>query len=452
MTDLAFRCPHLASLQLFHFQHCKLTLQTKNEMIKSTFKILFYVKRNAVRKDGSMPIIARITIDGKIAQFSTKIEILPDLWSVDLGRALGQSRESKQVNALLDDIKASIHRIYHEMQRRDSVVTAEKVKNEFLGITEHHDTLLDLFRKHNDDVQKLIGISKSAATYQKYEVTRKHLQTFIESKYRLTDISLKEINHMFITDFEIYLLTTGRCSQNTTAKFMQFFKRIIIVAKNNGLIVGDPFANYKIRLKKVDRGYLSEEELGKIMKKKFSSERLENVRDIFIFSCFTGLAYIDVKNLTQENVRTSFDGNLWIMTKRQKTDTEVNVPLLKIPKMILEKYKGKLPNKKLLPILSNQKMNSYLKEIGNLCEINKNLTFHLARHTFATTTTLAKGVPIETVSKMLGHTNIETTQIYARITNNKISNDMRGLSEKFSGVEKIYKERNLSPKRKTGNE
>ena len=223
------------------------------------------------------------------------------------------SRESKQTNTLLDDIKASIHRIYHEMQRRDSVVTAEKVKNEFLGITEHHDTLLDLFRKHNDDVQKLIGISKSAATYQKYEVTRKHLQTFIESKYRLTDISLKEINHMFITDFEIYLLTAGRCSQNTTAKFMQFFKRIIIVAKNNGLIVGDPFANYKIRIKKVDRGYLSEEELGKIMKKKFSSERLENVRDIFIFSCFTGLAYIDVKNLTQENVRTSFDGNLWMV-------------------------------------------------------------------------------------------------------------------------------------------
>ena len=354
MTDLAFRCPHLASLQLFHFQYCKLTLQTKNEMIKSTFKVLFYLRRDTVRKNGLMPIIARITIDGKLAQFNTKIEINPEIWSIELGRASGMSRESKQTNTLLDDIKASIHRIYHEMQRRDSVVTAEKVKNEFLGITEHHDTLLDLFRKHNDDVQKLIGISKSAATYQKYEVTRKHLQTFIESKYRLTDISLKEINHMFITDFEIYLLTAGRCSQNTTAKFMQFFKRIIIVAKNNGLIVGDPFANYKIRIKKVDRGYLSEEELGKIMKKKFSSERLENVRDIFIFSCFTGLAYIDVKNLTQENVRTSFDGNLWIMTKRQKTDTEVNVPLLKIPKMILEKYKGKLPNKKLLPILNNQ--------------------------------------------------------------------------------------------------
>lgn len=419
-------------------------------MIKSTFKVLFYLRRDTVRKNGLMPVIARITIDGKLAQFSTKVELNPDLWSVTLGRASGFGRESQQANALLDDIKASLHRIYHEMQRRDSVVTAEKVKNEFLGITEHHDNLLDLFRKHNEDVQKLVGISKSTATYQKYEVTRKHMQAFIESKYKLSDISLKEINHMFITDFEVYLLTTGRCSQNTTAKFMQFFKRIIIIAKNNGMIVGDPFSNYKIRIKKVDRGYLTEEEITKIMKKKFASQRLEHVRDIFIFSCFCGLAYIDVKNLTQDNIRTSFDGNLWIMTKRQKTDTDVNVPLLKIPQMILEKHKGKLPNGLLLPIMSNQKLNSYLKEIGDLCGINKNLTFHASRHTFATTTTLAKGVPIETVSKMLGHTNIETTQIYARITNSKISRDMQGLSDKFSGVEKIYQETELAQQQKTG--
>ena len=192
----------------------------------------------------------------------------------------------------------------------------------------------------------------------------------------------------------------------------------------------------------MDRGYLTDEEITKILKKKFVSERLEHVRDIFIFSCFTGLSYIDVKSLTQENIRTSFDGNLWIMTKRQKTDIKVDVPLLKIPKMILDKYKDKLPNGLLLPILSNQKMNSYLKEIGDVCGIRKNLTFHLARHTFATTTTLAKGVPIETVSKMLGHTNIETTQIYARITNSKISNDMKGLTGKFAGVEKIYEEAN----------
>ena len=156
--------------------------------------------------------------------------------------------------------------------------------------------------------------------------------------------------------------------------------------------------------------------------------------------CFTGLAYVDVANLTQENIRKSFDGKLWIITKRQKTNTDVNVPLLDIPKMILKKYKGKLPNGKVLPVISNQKLNAYLKEIADVCGIKKNLTFHLARHTFATTTTLAKGVPIETVSKMLGHTNIETTQIYARITNNKIGNDMQGLDKKFVGIEKIYKE------------
>lgn len=170
------------------------------------------------------------------------------------------------------------------------------------------------------------------------------------------------------------------------------------------------------------------------------SERLEQVRDVFIFSCFCGLAYIDVANLKQDNIRKSFDGKLWIITKRQKTNTSVNVPLLDIAKMILDKYRDKLPNGKILPIISNQKLNAYLKEIADVCGIKKNLTFHLARHTFATTTTLAKGVPIETVSKMLGHTNIETTQIYARITNSKIGNDMQGLDEKFIGIEKIYKE------------
>jgi integrase len=244
---------------------------------------------------------------------------------------------------------------------------------------------------------------------------------------------------MFITDFEVYLKTIGKCNSNTTAKFMQFFKRIILIARNNGIIVGDPFANYKIRLQKVDRGYLSEDEITKILELNLVSERLEHVRDLFIFSCFCGLAYIDVAGLRKEHIRKSFDGNLWIMTKRVKTGVDVNVPLLDIPKMILDKYKDKLPNGKILPVISNQKLNSYLKEIADLCGIKQNLTFHLARHTFATTTTLGKGVPIETVSKMLGHTNIETTQVYARITNNKISSDMKGLSEQFSGIENIYK-------------
>jgi len=407
--------------------------------MKSTFNVLYYLKRNAIRRDGSMPIITRITVDGIIAQFNTKLEIQPISWSVKTGKVIGHSSDSKRHNAQLEDIKASLHGIYHELQRKDNYVTAEKVKNEFLGISEHHETLLDLFQKHNDDVLKLIGISKSPATYQKYEVTRKHLQKFLQLKYQITDISLKEIKHMFLSDFEIYLLTTAGCNANTTAKFMQFFKRIILIARNNGLISIDPFANYKIRITKVDRGYLTQEDVEKILKKQFTTKRLELVRDIFIFSCFTGLSYIDVKNLTDKNIRTSFDTNLWIMTKRQKTKVESNILLLDVPKMILDKYKGKSPNNQLLPILSNQKMNSYLKEIGDVCEIEKELTFHLARHTFATTITLAKGVPIETVSKMLGHTNIRTTQIYARITDSKISNDMQALAGKLQGIEKMFR-------------
>ncbi|MDD3196258.1 MAG: site-specific integrase [Paludibacter sp.] len=405
--------------------------------MKSTFKVLFYLKKGSEKRNGEVTIMARVTVDGKLCQFSTKQSIHPNHWNVKAGKATGKS--GGQINTLLDDIKASLHQIYHEQQRREKYVTAERVKNEFLGHTENHETLLNLFQKHNEDVKQLVGISKSASTYQKYEVTRKHLASFIQSKYNLSDIALKSINNMFINDFEVYLMTVAGCNHNTTAKFIQFFKRIVLIARNNGLIIGDPFANYKIRLQRVDRGYLTEDEIKKILTLDLVSERLEHVRDLFIFSCFCGLAYVDVAGLRKEHIRKSFDGNLWIMTKRVKTGTNVNVPLLDIPKMILDKYKGKLPNGKILPVISNQKLNSYLKEIADLAGIKKNLTFHLARHTFATTTTLAKGIPIETVSKMLGHTNIETTQIYARITNNKISDDMKGLSERFIGIEKIYK-------------
>lgn len=408
--------------------------------MRSTFSVYFFAKKDKQKANGNYPIFVRITVDSVASRFNSKIDVPPTAWNATAERAIGRSAEILKANRMLDDIKASLNTIYHDMQRRDNYVTAEKVKNEFLGHSENHDTILNLFEKHNDDVKQLVGISKTPATYQKYEVTRRHLAAFIQRKYNLSDISIKEITPMFITDFELYLRTVGKCGANTTAKFMQFFKRIIIIARNNGMIAGDPFANYKIRLERVDRGYLSEEELKIIMKKKLASERLTQVRDLFMFSSFCGLAYSDMAALTQDNIRTSFDGKLWIITKRKKTNTPVNVPLLDIPKMILKKYEGKLPNGKILPVISNQKLNAYLKEIADVCGIKKNLTFHLARHTFSTTVTLAKGVPIETVSKMLGHTNIETTQIYARITNSKIGNDMEGLSEKFTGIERIYKE------------
>ncbi len=350
----------------------------------------------------------------------------------------GRSAKAHEINSLIDNTKSVLNRIYHQELERIQSVTAEKVKNIFLGINTKQQTLLELFRKHNEDVKSLIGKTKSKGTYQKYEVTLKHVTNYLRKRYNLSDIPFAEINHMFISDFETYLMVDCQCNSNTTGKFIQFLKRIILIARNNGWMTHDPFANYKIHWSKVDRGYLTKEELESLAKKKINIPRLEHVRDIFVFCCITGLAYIDVYNLKESNIRTSFDGKLWIMTKRQKTDVNSNIPLLDVPRMILEKYKGQLPEGKLLPISSNQKMNAYLKEIGDLCEIKKNLTFHLARHTFATTITLSQGVPIETVSKMLGHTNIKTTQIYARITDNKIGHDMDILSRKLKEMESSF--------------
>jgi len=406
-------------------------------MSKSTFKILFYLRKNQVNKEGKVCIMIRLTVNGDVSQFSSKLDLEAELWDVKLGKAAGNNQKSRQLNNLLDDIHTSLKNHYHDIEIHETIVTAEKVRNAFLGFSAKQCTLLELFRKHNDDAHKLVGINKTEATLAKYDRAYRRVEEFMKAQYNITDIALKEINHMFITDFGTYLRTVSKCNENTTAKFMQTFRMIIILAKNNGWIFNDPFSNYKIRLKRVDRGYLTDQEIQKILDKDFDSKRLEQVRDVFIFSCYTGLAYIDVKQLTANNICTSFDGKQWIMTHRQKTDTPVNVPLLNIPLTILKKYEGELPKGQLLPVLSNQKLNSYLKEIADLCGIQKNVTFHLARHTFATTTTLSKGVPIETVSKMLGHTNIRTTQIYARITNEKISRDMQLLSSKLEEIEKV---------------
>lgn len=402
--------------------------------MQSTFRILFYLKRDKQKTDGTMPIMCRITIDGQASRFNTKASISPELWNAKAAKAVGKSKEVVEINSLLDAINASIYKIYYDLQTRENNVTSERVKNCFLGIGIKSQTVLELFKQHNSDIEKLVGISRTKATLQKYEIAYKRMADFIKEYYNLSDISLKDVNHQFLRNFEIYLTTSCNCGPNTTAKFLQRFRTIIILAKNNGWIVKDPFANYKIRFQKVDRGFLTEDQIKKLMNKAFNLKRLEQVRDVFVFSCYTGLAYIDVKNLRQANIRKSFDGKLWIMGKREKTGVNFNIPLLDIAKEILDKYAGTLPDEKVLPVLSNQKMNAYLKEIGTICEIEKELTYHLARHTFATLT-LSKGVSIESVSKMLGHSNIKTTQIYAKITDAKVSNDMAAFAKKIESQE-----------------
>lgn len=405
--------------------------------MSSTFRVLFYLRKNYVNREGKTCIMVRVTVNSVRVQFSSKIDIDPHMWNTDTSRVVGRSAEARRINDDLDRIKISLSNHYRSIADREVTVTAEKVRNAFLGVTTKGETLLQIFDKYIADSEKLVGISKSEATIQKYKVTRKRVLEFMTHRYKVSDMNIKEINHMYITDFEIFLRSVKGCNANTASKFLQFLKTITIMARNNGWLAHDPFANYKIKKQEVDRGYLTKEEIAIIAQKELISERLDQVRDVFLFSCFCGLAYIDLKNLKSRNVTKSLDGKMWIMTHRQKTKVRVAVPLMAIPEMILQKYEGKLEKDRILPIISNQKTNQYLKEIADVCGIQKNLTFHLARHTFATTTTLSRGIPIETVSKMLGHTNIRTTQIYARITNDKISKDMEGLSEQFIDIENL---------------
>lgn len=400
---------------------------------KSNFNIRFYIRRDQTNKDGTATIMVRVTVNSERSVFSSKLSVDPKCWDNNANRAIGATRAIRELNKTLEDIKATIRNHYYELERYDALVTAEKVRNAFLGITTRTESVLNLFKEILDEYNALKGISKSEATVQKYTRCYNRVEQFLKAKYKLSDMPLVEVDNKFIVGFECYLRTVCNCNENTAAKFLQTFKLVIIRAKENGYIKADPFANYRIRIKKVDRGYLTQEELDSIIEKEFTTKRLAQVRDIFIFSCYTGLAYIDIKELREEHIRTSFDGNKWIMTHRHKTNTPVNVPLLDIPQAIINKYKGQLKEGQLLPVPSNQKTNQYLKEIADACGIDKNITFHLARHTFATTVTLSQGVPIESVSKMLGHTNIQTTQIYARITNEKISRDMAKLAAKMKG-------------------
>ncbi|MFC3336158.1 site-specific integrase [Flavobacterium palustre] len=284
-------------------------------------------------------------------------------------------------------------------------------------------------------------------TLERYETSLKHTQNFLKWKYSISDISIEKIDHAFITEYEFYLRSERKCANNTAVKYIKNFHKIINQCLANGWLDKDPFVNYKAKVKEVIREFLTEKEIETIMNKEFVSERLELVRDIFIFSCFTGLAYIDVKQLTLNNISLGIDGDKWIYKNRQKTDTTSKIPLLPTAQLILDKYENHpvcKNEKRLLPILSNQKMNAYLKEIADVCGIKKDLTFHIARHTFATTVTLSNGVPIETVSKMLGHTNLKTTQHYAKILDKKISEDMQFLKDKFNVKrDKIQQNKNI---------
>ncbi len=403
--------------------------------MRSTFKVLFYLKKNAPKKNGYVPVMCRITIDGTISQFSCKLDVNPDLWDTQSGRATGRSTEATQTNLFLDKIRVGVNTHYRDIFDKDNHVTAEKVKNAYLGLGMKHETILKVFAQHNEDFEKQVGKMKSKSTYQKYCTVYRHVKEFIRYRYKVSDIALKELTPAFIIDFELYLRANQDCTNNTVWVYMMPLRRMITIAQNNGWLNRDPFVEYSISPEDSDRGYLTKEEIKLLMNAPMTRKKHELVRDLFIFCCFTGLSFRDLKNLTTDNLQTSFDGHRWIITKRQKTKVQSNIRLLEIPLKIIEKYKGIAKDNKVFPVPSYQNLRDNITLIVEACGIKKHVTWHMSRHTYATEICLTNGMPIETLSKTLGHTNISTTQIYAKITNEKVSHDMEALSHKLQDIE-----------------
>lgn len=404
-------------------------------MKKSSFSIIFVTQNGKPKADGRVPILARITVNGEMCHFSTRQTILPDRWVAKDYRTMGRTPEEKQINEVLEQFKSTIKHRYESWVSKGEVVTASKIKNSIMSLDENSKQLIELCDLFIADYEKLtISRGYGNESLFRYQLTRTRLQEFLKDEYKAKDIPLADINKRLLDKLYLWLITEKKLANNTATKFIHRCSSIYRVAYDNGWVKANPFKSIKLHLDKVDRGYLTQQELARMMQKEFATKRLELVRDIFAFSCWTGFAYIDVTRLTKDMLEERGDGTIWICTHRQKTKVPVNIRLLDIPKMIIDKYAGQAKGDKLLPVPSNQKMNDYLKEIAAICGIDKPISYHVARHTFATQICLSNGVPMESVSKMLGHTNIKTTQIYARITDQKVSHDMEILAQKLNAA------------------
>ncbi len=392
--------------------------------MRRAFKTVFYMRGNFVNKEGKSPIVLRITLDGdRVTIGTTGITITPSLWDIKKQRLKGKTTEALQVNKKLDNIESEIQEISDKLEY-EGKLSLEKVKAIYLNTEDDSNTIGALFDKYLSSIKDQVAVRHlSTTTLQKYMLCQVRFMAMLNDKFHCKDMLLKDVTPAVIQDFSVYLMTVVRQCNNTAMKTMKTLKTVILYGIKLGVIHSNPYLGVKLHLEPVDRGFLTEDELQSIIKKDFEIDRLGFVRDLFVFSCFTGLSYIDVKKLKADNIVT-LNGIEWIKMAREKTSTPVSVVLFDGAKCIIKKYENDPKRKdKLFPSMSNQKMNQYLKEIATSCGIKKNITFHMARHTFATLT-LSKGVPIESVSRMLGHTNIKTTQIYAKITNKKIEEDM----------------------------
>lgn len=404
--------------------------------MKSTFSIIFYLKRQVVKKDGTVPVMGRITVDGTQVQFSCKVTANPKLWDTKGGRMTGKSMQALEVNRKLDKMRVSINKHYQEILDRDNYVTAEKVKNAFLGLEYRCQTLLKVYAQYNEDYEKLYKAGmRSWGSLRKYRCVYRHLQEFLQSRYHVNDISLKELTPAFITDFEAFLRTDKHLCENSLSVYMLPLRTMVFRAIDNGWLTRDPFHDYKVPKVETTRGFLTKEEIHLLMNAELKRKTMQLIRDLYLFCCFTGLSFADLKNLKEEHIQTFFDDSEWIMIDRQKTGVRLTIKLLDYPKSIMEKYRGLCADGRIFPVPCYSDCRGILLRVAKRCGITKHLTWHMSRHTMATEICLTNGVPIETVSSILGHKNIKTTQIYAKITKEKLNKDMDKLSLQLNHIE-----------------
>ena len=402
--------------------------------MNNRFNLLFYFKKPKKYVKIALPIYMRISVGCRRAEISTQRKWDPSRWNADAERAVGTKEDARSLNAHLDTLQLRVYEAQRELIADKEEVNIDSLRLRLEGKRTKTKMLIEVFRDHNEKLKQLINKDVAPGTLERYETALSHTVTFLQWKFKTSDINIVDLNFEFATELEFWLKSVRNCSHNTSVKYISNLKKIINICLKNGWLQKDPFIGYSMNKREVIREILSQEEIDRITTKIFPTDRLSVIRDIFLFSCYTGLAYADVKKLKRSEVATGVDGQKWIFTQRKKTDTSSRIPLLKAASKILQKHENSplcINKDVLLPMPSNQKMNAYLKEIADLCGICKKMTFHTARHTFATTITLSNGVPIETVGKMLGHRNLKTTQHYAKILDRKVSDDMNALRNKL---------------------
>ncbi len=396
-----------------------------------------------MNNQGLAPIYLRLTVNNKRIEYSITRRIEPKFWNKRSQKVMGTNREAVEINNHIDNLKHKLYKIHQRCMDEDNLISAKSMMYILKGGGKKVRYILEVFKEHNNRTDVMAGKDISISTAKRYWTCYDHVKQFIEEEYNVEDYKLKDIDYRFIIKFEFFLKTVRNCNHNSALKYINNFKKIIRIALANQWMDRDPFYNYKVQFEAVEREYLNAEEIDILYNKELHFDRLKVVRDMFVFSCYTGLAYSDVEKLSKSDISIGIDGKQWINIKRTKTNTRSNIPLLPIAKEILSRYAYDpqvIKSDRLIPVFSNQKSNAYLKEIAMLCGITKPLTTHLARHTFATTVTLTNGVPIETVSKMLGHKSLRTTQHYAKIVDRKVSDDMKILEDKLETQRKKRKE------------